>query len=63
MRRLRETARQFPKYRCEYGAPARARRWLAAEGLATARRLGLPFLVLLKGPSELSPDAYGGSNL
>ena len=58
MRRLRETARQFSKYRCEYGERARARRQLAAERLAADPRLGLPFLVPLKGPSDLPPGAY-----
>ena len=56
MRRLRITAQQFSKYRCEYGDHARAR--LAAERLAANPRLGLPFLVPLKGPSDLPPEAF-----
>lgn len=58
MRRLRMTARQFSKYRCEYSDDARAARQRARERLAVDPSLGLPFLVPLKGPDGLPDDAY-----
>ena len=58
MRRLRVTAQQFSKYRCEYTDEARAARQRARDRLAKDPGLGLPFLVPLKGPDSLPDDAY-----
>lgn len=58
MRRLRVTARQFSKYRCEYDDEARAARRRARDRLAADPSLGLPFLVPLKGPDNLPAEAY-----
>jgi 2-polyprenyl-6-methoxyphenol hydroxylase-like FAD-dependent oxidoreductase len=58
MRRLRITAQQFSKYRCEYTDEARAGRLRARDRLARDPSLGVPFLVPLKGPDGLPDEAY-----
>lgn len=58
MRRMRTTAQQFSKYRCEYTDEARAGRMRARDRLAKDPSLGLPFLVPLKGPDLLPDEAY-----
>jgi hypothetical protein len=58
MRRLRVTAQQFSKYRCEYTDDARAARERARDRLAADPSLGLPFLVPLTGPDGLPDEAY-----
>jgi 2-polyprenyl-6-methoxyphenol hydroxylase-like FAD-dependent oxidoreductase len=58
MRRLRTTAQQFSKYRCEYTDEARAGRLRARDRLARDPSLGVPFLVPLKGPDGLPDEAY-----
>jgi 2-polyprenyl-6-methoxyphenol hydroxylase-like FAD-dependent oxidoreductase len=59
MRKLRVTAQQFSKYRCEYTDEARAGRQRARDRLAEDPGLGIPFLVPLKGPDGLPDEAYG----
>lgn len=58
MRRLRVTAQQFSKFRCEYTDEARAWRRTAANRLLNDPSLGVPFLVPLKGPDALPDDVY-----
>ncbi len=58
MARLRVTAQQFSKYRCEYTEAARAKRRQAAARLAKDPSLGTPFRAVLLGPDLLPPEAY-----
>jgi len=58
MQRLRVTAQQFSKYRCEYSEAARAKRFRAAERLRTDPSLATPFRAILMGPDLLPDEAY-----
>jgi 2-polyprenyl-6-methoxyphenol hydroxylase-like FAD-dependent oxidoreductase len=58
MRRLRTTAKEFSKFRCEYTEEARNRRRRAFDRIAKDPSLALPFLVPLKGPSALPDYVY-----
>ena len=58
MARLRTTAQQFSKYRCEYTEARRAGRFRAAERLAKDPSLAMPFQTVLMGPDLMPDEAY-----
>ena len=58
MLRLRVTAREFSKFRCEYDKAARERRRIALERIGRDPSLAAPFLVPLRGPDELPDEVY-----
>jgi 2-polyprenyl-6-methoxyphenol hydroxylase-like FAD-dependent oxidoreductase len=58
LRRLRVSAREFSRFRCEYTDEARERRRIALERIGRDPSLALPFQVPLRGPDELPDDVY-----
>lgn len=61
MRRLRITAREFSKFRCEYTEAARERRRTAVARIASNPALLQPFAVALRGPDAFPEEAYTSS--
>ncbi len=58
MSRMRITAQQFSKYRCEYTEARRQARFRAAERLADDPSLATPFRTVLMGPDLMPDEAY-----
>ena len=61
MKRLRVTAQEFSKFRCEYTDEARERRKKAASRIAADPALALPFTIALRGPDAFPEEVYGPS--
>ena len=58
MRRLRVTAQEFSRFRCEYTEEARERRRIAVSRIASNPALTQPFTVALRGPDAFPEDVY-----
>jgi 2-polyprenyl-6-methoxyphenol hydroxylase-like FAD-dependent oxidoreductase len=61
MRRLRITAQEFSKFRCEYTDEARERRRIAMSRIAANPTLALPFTIALRGPDAFPEETYSPS--
>lgn len=61
MRRLRITAQEFSKFRCEYTDEARERRRIAMSRIAANPTLALPFTIALRAPDAFPEETYSPS--
>ena len=61
MRRLRITAQEFSRIRCEYTDEARERRRIATSRIAANPALAEPFTIPLRGPDAFPEETYGPS--